>query len=86
MILASWLDKFHNIVDMVHMCAMLVKCGFDDMLIVVKSEMICCCCCFFLFSPDGNNWVSSDYIQSSQYGILRLGNFGKKKPKRNAFG
>ena len=25
-----------------------------------------------------NNWVSSDYIQSSQYGILRLGNFGKK--------
>ena len=42
--MASWLDKFHNIVDMVHMCAMLVKCGFDDMLIVVKSEMICCCC------------------------------------------
>ena len=35
---------------------------------------------------DDNNWVSSDYIQSSQYGILRLGNFGKKKPKRNAFG
>jgi hypothetical protein len=34
---------------------------------------------------DDNNWVSSDYIQSSQYGILRLGNFGKK-PKRNAFG
>ena len=27
---------------------------------------------------DDNNWVSSDYIQSSQYEILRLGNFGKK--------
>ena len=27
------------------MCAMLVKCGFDDdMLIVAKSEIICCCC------------------------------------------
>ena len=28
---------------------------------------------------DDNNWVSSDYIQSSQYGILCLGNFGRKK-------
>ena len=38
-----------------------------------------------LESDNDNYRVSSDYIQSSQNGILRLGNF-VKKTKRNAFG